>query len=293
MSNFHKEKKKFLQSIRVTSDILGFSDILIEKDYYCSLILNELFQSFHCPLVFRGGTLLNKAYVGFYRLSEDLDFSIPDEPKISKREKRHAVAQVAKKYVIDAIENLPLDFSKKFKGHSESRFYTAEVEYNSVITRDKRTIKIEFGIQEKIWERETLMAKTILVDPITHNPIFPEFRVVGLSLKEVYSEKIRAALSRKKPAIRDIFDIHYAIKRRLIEETKGFIKIHEIAPMVKYKLKILNRTVDLSDKRKEKFLGQLQTELKPVLRQKDFEEFDFEQAWDWLKILEQKISESL
>ena len=49
------------------------------------------------------------------------------------------------------------------------------------------------------------MAKTILMDPITHNPVFRKFRVVGLSLKEAYSEKIRAALSRKKPAIRDIF----------------------------------------------------------------------------------------
>ena len=136
-------------------------------------------------------------------------------------------------------------------------------------------------------------AKTLLMDPITHNPVFSKFRVVGLSLKETYSEKIRAALSRKNPAIRDIFDIHYAIKKRLIEETRGFIKVHEIAPMVKYKLKILNRTVDLSDKRKKEFLSQLQTELKPVLRKKDFEEFDFEQAWNWLKILEQKISESL
>ncbi len=138
------------------------------------------------------------------------------------------------------------------------------------------------------------MAKTILMDSITHNPVFREFPVVGLSLKEAYSEKIRAVFSRKKPAIRDIFDIHYAIKRRLIEETnKGFIKVHEIAPMVKYKLKTLNRTIDLSDKRKEKLLDQLQTALKPVLRPKDFEEFDFEQAWEWLKTLKQKISESL
>lgn len=136
------------------------------------------------------------------------------------------------------------------------------------------------------------MAKTLFVDSITQKFVLPDFGVVGLSLKETYSEKIRAALSRKEPAIRDIFDIHYALKKRLIEP-KGFIKIHDIAPMVKYKLKILNRTIDLSDKRKEKFLDQLQTDLKPVLRQKDFEEFDFEQAWNWLKILEKKISESL
>ena len=78
----------------------------------------------------------------------------------------------------------------------------------------------------------------------------------------------------KNQLLEIFFDIHYAIKRHLIEEARGLIKVHEIAPMVKYKLKTLNRTVDLSDKRKEKFLDQLQTELKPVLRQEDFEEFD-------------------
>ncbi len=105
--------------------------------------------------------------------------------------------------------------------------------------------------------------------------------------------KLGKKLPRKKPAIRDIFDIHYALKRHLIEEPRGFIKIHDIAPMVKYKMKVLDREVDLSDKRKEELLSQLQTDLKPVLCQKDFEEFDFEQAWKWLKILEKEISKSL
>ena len=137
------------------------------------------------------------------------------------------------------------------------------------------------------------MAKTLLENPLTQQPVLSDFHVVGLSFKEAYSEKIRAALSREVPAIRDIFDIHYAIKQRLIEEPKTYIRIHEISPMVKYKLKVLNRKIDLSDERKKEFLSQMDTGLKPVLRQKDFEEFNFEQAWNWLKILEQKISESL
>ncbi len=179
-----KDKEKFLQAVRVTSNISGFSDVLIEKDYYCSLILKELFQSFDCPLVFKGGTLLNKAYVGFYRLSEDLDFSIADEFKISSRKKRHNIARIAKGYVTKAVKNLSLNFSKIFKGHNENRFHSAEIEYGSLITKDKKTIKIEFGIQEKIWEKETPMAKTILMDPVNQSPVFREFHVVSLSLKE-------------------------------------------------------------------------------------------------------------
>ncbi len=291
MSNFHKQKEKFLRAVRATAGITGFSEELIEKDYYCSLILKEIFQSRNYILVFKGGTLLNKAHVGFYRLSEDLDFSISAERGLS-RKKRSVLAQIAKKSIVLAVESLSLVFLKPFEGRNENRLYIAEVEYNSLISENKKTIKVEFGVQEKVWERESLMAKTLLVDSIVQKPIVPKFLITGLSLKEAYSEKIRAALSREKPAIRDIFDIHYALKKRLIE-TKGFIKIHDISPMVKYKLKVLNRKIDLSSKRKKEFLGQLQTDLKPVLRRKDFEDFDFDQAWNWLKKLEHAISMSL
>lgn len=292
MSNFHEKKKDFLEAIRKTSQDSGFSEILIEKDYYCSLILREIFQSMDCTLVFKGGTLLNKCYVGFYRLSEDLDFSISNIASYS-RKKRSNSAQFAKKCVSEAVRSLSLVFAKPFEGRNESRLYSGEIAYDSLVIEDKKTIRVEFGILEKVWERESLKAKTLLVNPITQKPVLPDFPLVGLSLKEAYSEKIRAALSRVKPAIRDIFDIHYAIKRRLIEEPRGFIKIHDISPMVKYKMKILNRKVDLSERRKKELLSQLQTDLRPVLRQKDFEEFDFEQAWNWLKILEKEISKSL
>ena len=282
MSNFHKEKEKFLQAVRVTSKISGFSGALIEKDYYCSLILKEIYQSQNCNLVFKGGTLLNKVHAGFYRVSEDLDFSISATPKLP-RKKRSALAQIAKKCVSKAVKNLALNFSKPFKRRNENRMYNVEIEYDSLISEDKGTIKIEFGIQETVLEKESLTAKTLLANPITQKPVIPDFPLVGLSLKEAYSEKIRAALSRVKPAIRDIFDIHYAVKNHLID-------IKDMTPMIKHKLNILNRTIDLCSERKEEFLSQLQTDLKPVLRQKDFEEFDFEQAWKWLKNLEKEIS---
>ena len=291
MSNFHKEKEKFLQAIRFTASKTGFSESLIEKDYYCSLILKKIFQSEDCALIFKGGTLLNKVLM-FYRLSEDLDFSIHDVETFS-RNTRSNVARMAKRCVSEVVKKLSLTFSKPFEGHNENRSYNAEVEYDSIIAENKSTIKIEFGIQEKIWERENFKAKTLLMDSITQKPVLSDFHVTGLSLKEAYSEKIRAALSRRKPAIRDIFDIYHALKTHFINERRGFIKIHDISPMVKYKLKTLNRTIDLSDERKKDFLSQLQTDLKPVLRQKDFEDFDFEKAWSWLKNLEQEISKSL
>ena len=189
MSDFHKQEEKFLRAVRATAGITGFSEELIEKDYYCSLILKELFQSRDCILVFKGGTLLNKAYVGFCRLSEDLDFSVSAEENLS-RKKRSVLAQNAKKSAILAIKNLSLDFSRPFEGRNENRLYSAEAEYSSLISENKKTIKIEFGVQEKVWEKKSLMAKTLLVDSIAQKPVVPDFFITGLSLKEAYSEKI-------------------------------------------------------------------------------------------------------
>ena len=283
MSNFHHENKmQFIEAVRETARTSGFSEVLIEKDYYCSLILKGIFQSKDCNLIFKGGTLLNKVHAGFYRLSEDLDFSIDVKPKFS-RKKRRALADIAKKYVVDSIKQLSLNIIKPFKGQNESRSYNATVEYYSIVFEDKVEVKIEFTLQENILEQENLMAKTLLMDPLTQKPVLSAFPVKGLSLKEAYSEKIRAALSRVTPAIRDIFDISYAIKNNLIN-------IKDIVTMVKHKLDILNRTIDLSHSRRTELLAQFQENLFPVLRQKDFEEFDFDQAWNWLKILEKEIS---
>ena len=282
MSHFrHENKTQFIEAVRETARRTGFSGGLIEKDYYCSLILKEIFQSEDCNLVFKGGTLLNKVHAGFYRLSEDLDFSIDAKPNLA-RKKRRALAHIAKKCVEDSAKRLSLNIIKPFKGQNESRSYNAAVEYYSVVFEDKLAVKIEFAVQENILEEENLMAQTLLKDPLTQKPVLPDFSVKGLSLKETYSEKIRAALSRVTPAIRDIFDIHYAVKNHLID-------IKDMIPMIKHKLDILDRTIDLSDNRRSELLTQFQENLLPVLRKKDFEEFDFEQAWNLLKNIENSV----
>ena len=62
------------EAIRFTAEETGFAPRLIEKDYFCSVILEALAAA-DVPLVFKGGTCLAKVHSGFFRLSEDLDFS--------------------------------------------------------------------------------------------------------------------------------------------------------------------------------------------------------------------------
>lgn len=71
--------------MKITADLLAYAGRkteikqaeLLEKDMLLHLLLKELTadQHFRENYVFKGGTCLIKCYLGYYRFSEDLDFS--------------------------------------------------------------------------------------------------------------------------------------------------------------------------------------------------------------------------
>ncbi|MEI7935088.1 MAG: nucleotidyl transferase AbiEii/AbiGii toxin family protein [Verrucomicrobiota bacterium] len=76
MQNFHEQAEMFRDALALTRQRTGFVARLIEKDYFCTLLLEYLAEA-SPELVFKGGTCLAKIHADFYRLSEDLDFVIP------------------------------------------------------------------------------------------------------------------------------------------------------------------------------------------------------------------------
>lgn len=73
--NLHNDTGLFREVVSYTATEMKFLPRLVEKDYFCSLLLEYFFPL--DTLVFKGGTCLAKVYTNFYRLSEDLDFTIP------------------------------------------------------------------------------------------------------------------------------------------------------------------------------------------------------------------------
>jgi predicted nucleotidyltransferase component of viral defense system len=71
----HEDQDLFREALGFSAAKTGFPARLVEKDYYCTLLL-EYLTGTDPGLVFKGGTCLAKVHAGFYRLSEDLDFSI-------------------------------------------------------------------------------------------------------------------------------------------------------------------------------------------------------------------------
>ena len=105
LMDFYNSTDEFVSAIAYTAEFFGFPSDLIEKDFLCSLILIYLYEIQDSPLVFKGGTLLAKAYADFYRLSEDLDFMLPI-PVEATRKQRSTIIKPTKKLLSTLNNNI-------------------------------------------------------------------------------------------------------------------------------------------------------------------------------------------
>lgn len=276
----------FREALAYSEATTGFTATLIEKDYYCSLILQYFFDS-DTSLVFKGGTCLSKVYADFYRLSEDLDLIIPVAANTSRDQRRSDMKPV--KRIFDELPAVVRGVAilEAFGGHNESRQYIGYLEYQSAVIEKQEKIKVEVGLREPLLSRvESKTARTLIVNPFTDQPFLPVFTVRAMAVKEAYAEKLRAAMTRKGPAIRDFFDLFHAVHEiGLDSQDPDFLS------MVRAKLKVPgNAPVDVSAERKWELDRQLEGQLKPVLRPADFVRFNFDEAFELVCSMAKAIS---
>ena len=87
IARFHEDPDLFREAIRFTTAESGFVAGLIEKDYFCTVLLVYLAAEAGNDLIFKGGTCLAKVHAELYRLSEDLDYTIPMPLEASRSER--------------------------------------------------------------------------------------------------------------------------------------------------------------------------------------------------------------
>jgi len=272
----HEDGDFFREAILYTANMTGLNSQLVEKDYFCSVLLSVLYSD-ESSLVFKGGTCLSKVYGGFYRLSEDLDFMISTSSD-SSRSLRRKTIEPLKKIVGRVSDVLPFfTFLEHLTGRNNSTQYIAQVQYRSSIRPVPATIKIEIGLREELLTLpQKGRVKTLLNDPFSRKPAVQEFSVLCMSPEEAYAEKLRAALTRKDLAIRDFYDIDYAVQGMGLDLSKK----HFLDLAIR-KLTIPgNDPVNITLSRKEMLKRQLETELKTILREKDFQQFDLDRAFN-------------
>jgi predicted nucleotidyltransferase component of viral defense system len=270
----HQDADFFREAVRHTAARTGFVPRLIEKDYFCSVLLAYLAAA-EPRLVFKGGTCLSKIHCGFFRLSEDLDFAI-SLPASATRKRRRTEVERSKSAVAEVAHGVPaFRVALPLAGANESAQYNGEVTYRSLVGGGDETIKIEISLREPVLLPAIQgHAATALLDPIDDGPLVPPVVVACLAYREAMAEKLRAALTRREVAIRDYFDLDHAVT------TLG-LDLTALIDLARQKVTIPGGdTIAIGPDRFAELHAQVETRLRPVLRPSDLERFDLKRVFE-------------
>ena len=209
----HENKDEFIKALKRASKKKGFLLPLIEKDYYLTLILSRVHELSE-DLVFKGGTCLNKVYYAYYRLSEDLDFSMVLPQYEATRGQRRKCIQPVKDKIKKFIKQFEMRLVEDGNpGRNESKQYVYYFAYRSALREVETKLKFEIGLRFNPFDAiKKQPVQHAFLHPFTGEPLFDAGEVSCLSLNEIVSEKLRAAALRPTIAPRDFYDLDFILR---------------------------------------------------------------------------------
>ncbi|MCK5766949.1 MAG: nucleotidyl transferase AbiEii/AbiGii toxin family protein [Candidatus Atribacteria bacterium] len=231
------------------------------------MILSRIYELSE-NLLLKGGTCLNKVYYAYYRLNEDLDFSMILPQYEATRDQRRTYIQPVK----DKIEKFTEQFGMKLDdagnpGRNESKQYVFYFVYQSALREVEAKIKLEIGLRFNPFD--TIKKRPVqhgFLHPFTGDPLFDGGQINCLSLNELVAEKLRAGAIRKIIAPRDFYDIDFVLRNKFDLTNK------EIITLFKKKLQENGADTDLGKYKKN--LGRSDEEIKGMNSRIETELFD-------------------
>jgi len=263
--------KQYFVEILDFSNKNGFDLIKLEKDFLLTLILIKFGKKFP-DLIFKWWTCLNKIYFPYFRLSEDLDFTINFKWWEKARE---TLLKKYKEYFVENLSKLWINIKKWRTSFDSYKLAIFTFEYKSIINDFFQTIRIDISIKwdlqlkSVIWE-----IKSLYIDNILEENLFWKHIINCIDLRESMAEKIRASLTRRIPAIRDFFDIWYIKNYSNFDFSEDIFK-----KLVDFKLREVNYKYSLEWKY-QVLKKQIEINLVPVLS-KEFS-FNFDEIYNFI-----------
>lgn len=219
---------------------------VVEKDYYLHHLLIEISHDPYLRdnLVFKGGTCLVKAYSGYYRFSEDIDFTWADQTGWSQAtpSKRNDLCAKECEEIIRHVkiitDRMGLSFSGNKNGDdvhisSSGKMLTLRPSYFSTFGKMRSEVKLEFNLHDLVLFPFQKRRLGTYVDGDgfgSLGALFEEpYRIYTASVdltcydcREIFIEKCRALMTRRVYKPRDSLDLYHMGK------TMGFtVRDHE------------------------------------------------------------------
>ncbi len=198
----HNDKDAFILLLTQISERTGIRVDILEKDYYVTLMLEELSQKQQTvPAYFKGGTALYKALGTIRRFSEDIDLTV-EIRDCSNTQAKKRLENVSKRYsVLERTTDKNLETDKKGN-------ITAIYDYTPVVAADTndplqrfRCVKVEatsFTVSEP-YETDTISAAIYMNANENEKAILERnydvkpFEVKTITLERIFADKVLAA----------------------------------------------------------------------------------------------------
>lgn len=157
----HKDDRELFHDMIVTvSDRMGVAIDIVEKDYYVTMILNEI-AKYSDKVVFKGGTSLSKAYKAIDRFSEDVDITFTEHIGSARRKKlKYQVLQP-----ISEILDMPISNWDRIESDKDYNHY--DFVYRSVVDETNPLqpwVKVETALMSYAFPTETRDISNIIFD---------------------------------------------------------------------------------------------------------------------------------
>jgi len=273
------DRERLKDIIAVIASKYKFRPGVVEKDYYLTVILNNIESCLSDKLVFKGGTLLNKIHLNYHRLSEDLDFTFYGKENLSTRSQRSRAITPIRERMPDFLKKLRLKSDNpKGEGFNNSTQYIFYITYPSFVTGKDENIKIEIGLrQPPIDEPVYSPIKHFYQDPFTGEDLIPASKVLSLSFNEAVAEKLKAAITRKDVVIRDYYDLWHILRAKFDFGNTRFVEIFKKKLADEGYKGTFTHRFGLNEDKIALLYRQVETDLMPVARAD--EQFDLDKCF--------------
>ena len=226
-------------------------DTQIEKDYViswviCGIANNPFLKE---TLIFKGGTVLKKAFFPDYRFSEDLDFSFRGE-EFDIESIKTAFAEL----IEWVYEESRISLSTKDETQYETGNFSFYISYTGPLggAGANKDIKVDISKDELIYNSPE---EKVIIN--SYSDLENEkYVILCYSLGEIIAEKMRSIMQRTAP--RDIYDLWYLFEIEGLDIEDYIFAFQDKAKYKRYDPKDLTEVVE---KKKKIFAKQWQEHL--------------------------------
>lgn len=229
--NLHEHKTLFQQAVRFTAQEMRIPDLYIEKDYWVTFALKQIFSEEtkeYC--VFKGGTALSKCYGIVERFSEDIDLVIMktgEESANQLKNRLKKVSQILEKYLPEvSVSNIT---QKMGMNRKTAHTYSKEFQGNYGQIRDVIIVEASWLGYYEPYEQKNV--RTFISEMVLRNGQenlieeygLQEFPVNVLKPDRTLCEKIMSLvrfsysedyIADLKSKIRHTYDLHQMLQQR-------------------------------------------------------------------------------